>query len=144
MYEIQTEDFYKDISVDVKHRFDTSKYSGNHSSGIPSRSYKKVIGMFKDEGGGDIIDKFVGLRAKLYSYIIFEVEKSEDKKCDDEKCENEKCEKCNDDKKSIPRKCKGIKKSVIKKSIAHEDYKQCLSTGKKQLRKMNAIRSDRK
>ena len=34
MYEIQTEDFYKDISADVKHRFDTSNYSGNHSSGI--------------------------------------------------------------------------------------------------------------
>ena len=33
MYEIQTEDFYKDISVDVKHRFDTSDYSSNHTSG---------------------------------------------------------------------------------------------------------------
>ena len=36
MYEIQTEDFYKDISTDVKHRFDTSDYSPNHPSGIPS------------------------------------------------------------------------------------------------------------
>ena len=26
MYEIQTEDFYKDISADVKRRFDTSDY----------------------------------------------------------------------------------------------------------------------
>ena len=26
MYEIQTEDFYKDISADVKDRFDTSDY----------------------------------------------------------------------------------------------------------------------
>ena len=26
MYEIQTEDFYKDISANVKHRFDTSDY----------------------------------------------------------------------------------------------------------------------
>ena len=25
------------------------------------------------------------------------------------------------------KKCKGVKKSVVKKSIAHEDYKKCLS-----------------
>ena len=30
MYEIQTEDFYKDISQDVKHMFDTSDYPPNH------------------------------------------------------------------------------------------------------------------
>ena len=33
MYEIQTEDFYKDISVDVKYRFDTSNYPPDHLSG---------------------------------------------------------------------------------------------------------------
>ena len=53
-YEIQTEDFYKDISVDVKHRFDISDYSPNHPSGNPSRLNKKVIGMFKDEAGGKV------------------------------------------------------------------------------------------
>ena len=36
---------------------------------------------------------------------------------------------------------KGVKKSVVKKIIAHEDYKECLFTGKEQLRKMNVIRS---
>ena len=71
--------------------------------------------MFKDEAGGKVIDKFVGLRAKLYSYKMFEGEES--------------------------KKCKGVKKSVVKKSIAHEDYKKCLFTGKEQLRKMNIIRS---
>ena len=39
------------------------------------------------------------------------------------------------------KKCRGVKKSVVKKSIAHEDYKKCLFTGKEQLRKMNIIRS---
>ena len=67
--------------------------------------------MFKDEVNGDIIDEFVGLRAKLYSYKMFEGEES--------------------------KKCKGVKKSVVKKSITHEDYK----TGKEQLRKQNIIRS---
>ena len=117
MYEIQTEDFYKDISVDVKHRFDTSNYPPDHPSSIPSGFNKKVLCMFKDEAGGEVIDEFVGLRAKLYSYKMFEGEES--------------------------KKCKGVKKSVVKKSITHEDYKKCLFTGKEQLQKMNVIRSYR-
>ena len=112
MYEIQTEDFYKDISADVKRRFDTSDYRPNHPSGIPSGFNKKMLGMFKDEAGGEVIDEFVGLRAKLCS---FEGEES--------------------------KKCKGVKNSVVKKSIVHEDYKKCLFTGKEQLRSMNIIRS---
>ena len=114
MYEIQTEDFY---SSDVKHRFDTSDYPLDHPSCIPSGLNKTVLGMFKDEVGGKVIDEFVGLRAKLYSYKMFEGKES--------------------------KKCKGVKKSVVKKSIAHEDYKKCLYTGKEQLRKMNVIRSHR-
>ena len=112
MYEIETEDFYKDISGDVKDRFDTSDYPENHPSGIPTGINKKVLGMFKDEATGKIIKEFVGLRAKLYSYKMFEGEES--KKC---------------------------KKQVVEKSITHEDYKTCLLTGKEQLRKMNIIRS---
>ena len=79
MYEIQTEDFYKDISKDVKDRFDTSNYPTNHPSDIPSGFNKMVLSMFKDEVGGKIIDEFVGLRAKLYSFIMFEGEEA--KKC---------------------------------------------------------------
>ena len=115
MYEIQTEDFYNDISGDVKDRFDTSGYPSDHPSGIPSGFNKKVLGLFKDEVNGNVIDEFVGLRAKLYSYKMFEGEES--------------------------KKCKGVKKSVVKKNITHEDYKKCLLTGKEQLRKQNIIRS---
>ena len=114
MYEIETEDFYKDISGDVKDRFDTSDYPDNHPSGIPTGINKKVLGMFKDEVGGKIIKEFVGLRAKLYSYKMYEGEES--------------------------KKCKGIKKQVVERSITHEDYKTCLLTGKEQLRKMNIIK----
>ena len=115
MYEIETEDFYKDISKDVKDRFDTSDYPENHPSGIPTGINKKVLGMFKDEAAGKIIKEFVGLRAKLYSFIM------EDGK------EN--------------KRCKGVKAQVVKNSITHEDYKTCLRTGKEQLRKQNIIRS---
>ena len=115
LYEIQTEDFYKDISGDVKDRFDTSEYPEGHPSGIPTGINKKVLGMFKDEAKGKNIKEFVGLRSKLYSYKM------------DEGKEN--------------KKCKGIKKAVVKKSISHEDYKTCLETGKEQLRRQNIIRS---
>ena len=76
MYEIQTEDFYEDLSADVKHMFDTSDYPPNHPSCIPSGFNKKVLGMFKDEAGGKVIDEFVGLTANLYSYKMFEGEES--------------------------------------------------------------------
>ena len=115
LYEIQTEDFYKDIAGDVRDRFDTSDYPENHPSGIPTGINKKVLGMFKDEAAGKVIKEFVGLRAKLYSYKM------------DEGKEN--------------KRCKGIKKAVVKKSISHEDYKTCLTTGKEQLRRQNIIRS---
>ena len=103
--------------MDVEHRFDTSNYPPDHPSCIPCGLNKKVLGMFKDEVNGEVIGEFVGLRAKLYSYKMQEGEKS--------------------------KKCKGVKKSVVKKSITHEDYKKCLFTGKNQLRKMNVIRSYR-
>ena len=115
MYEIETEDFYKNISKDVKDRFDTSDYPENHPSGIPTGINKKVLGMFKDEAAGKRIKEFVGLRAKLYSFIM------EDGK------EN--------------KRCKGVKKQVVESSITHEDYKTCLRTGKEQLRKQNILRS---
>ncbi len=67
-YEIETEDFYKDINGDVKSTFDTSGMPKDHPSGIQTGMNKKVIGMMKDECGGKIMQEFVGLRAKLYSY----------------------------------------------------------------------------
>ena len=39
------------------------------------------------------------------------------------------------------KKCKGIRKAVVKESITHEDYKNCLLTGKEQLRKQTILRN---
>ncbi|CAH3018101.1 unnamed protein product, partial [Porites evermanni] len=116
MYQIYTDDFYKDISHDIKNKFDTSDYPPNHPSGILTGVNKKVIGMFKDEVAGKQITCFVGLRPKLYSFRI-----EEDKEV---------------------RKCKGIKKNVVKKKLDFDDYVQCLFSGKKEMRKMNIIRSE--
>ena len=115
LYEIQTKDFYMDISGDVKNRFDTSDYPENHPSGIPTGINKKVLGMFKDEAAGKNNKEFVGLRSKLYSLLM------EDGR------EN--------------KKCKGVKRQVVENSITHEDYKTCLITGKEKLARQNIIRS---
>ena len=114
-YEIETKDFYRDISSDVKEKFDTSNYPKDHPSGILTGVNKKVIGMFKDEAAGKQITEFVGLRAKLYSY---RVEEGYEEK-----------------------KCKGVKKAVIKRTITFDDYKDCLFNNKPAMRKMNVIRS---
>ena len=117
MYQIKTKDFYKDISPDVLSKFDTSDYPPDHKSGIPTGVNKKVIGMFKDEVAGKQITHFVGLRPKLYSFKIEEAMEV--------------------------RKCKGIKKNVIKKKLDFDDYVQCLLKGRKEMRKMKIIRSDK-
>ncbi|XP_073259356.1 uncharacterized protein [Porites lutea] len=116
LYQIHTDDFYKDISYDIKTKFDKSDYPPNHPSGILTGVNKKVIGMFKDEVAGRQITHFVGLRPKLYS---FKVEDG-----------------------SLTKKCKGIKKNVVKKGLVFEDYVECLFTGEKQMRTMKIIRSE--
>ena len=50
---------------------------------LPKEKNEIVIGLMKDELGGKNMTKFVGLRAKTYSYLIGNV--SEDKKADDTK-----------------------------------------------------------
>ena len=74
MYEIETEDFFKDIFPDVEKWYDTSNYPKDHPSKIQTDLNKKVIGMFKDECGGKQITEFVGLRSKLYAYKIHETD----------------------------------------------------------------------
>ena len=120
LYLIHTDDFYKDISIDIKDKFDTSDYPPNHESGILTGVNKKVIGMFKDEVAGQQITHFVGLRPKLYSFKV-EDERSEEK---------------------IVKKCKGIKKNVVKKGINFEDYVNCLFSGEKKMKSMKIITSE--
>ena len=80
--DINTDDIYKDIAEDVETRFDTSDYELDRPS--PKAKNKKVIGLMKDELGGKIMTRFVGLRAKTCSYLIDEG--SEDKKAKDAVC----------------------------------------------------------
>ena len=61
---------------------------------------KKVIGLMKDELSGEIMNKFVALRAKVYSHLADNNDKD--------------------------KKGKGTKKWVIKKKLKLKDYKNCL------------------
>ena len=100
---IKADDIYKDNAKDVETRFDTSNYELECNSidrPLPNGKNKKVIGSMKDELGGKIMTKFVGLRAETYSYLIDDG--SEDKKA------------------------KGTKKCVIKRKLKFENYKNCL------------------
>ena len=66
---IKTEDFFEDISNDVKKWFDTSNFNRNDKRFLPIGVNKKVPGLFKDELGGTIMTEFVRLRPKTYSYL---------------------------------------------------------------------------
>ena len=69
---IKTEDFYKDIADDVEKRFDTSNYECSSiecNRSLPTGRNKKVIGLMKDELGGNIMTEFVALKPKTYSLL---------------------------------------------------------------------------
>ena len=94
---IITDDIYKDTAEDVETRYDTLNYELDRA--LPKGRNKKVIGLMKGELDGNIMAKFVGLRAKTYSYLVDDG--SEDKKA------------------------KNTKKCFIKRKLKFENYKKC-------------------
>ena len=104
----------EDIYQDIAQNldnYDTSNYQPNHP--LFSNTNKKIIGKFKDELGGQLLTEFIGIRPKMYSYTGEESGK----------------------------RAKGVKKSVLKKTISHEDYKTCLLEKKVYSRDMPGLRS---
>ena len=113
-YEIKTENIYKDMYKN-KELFDLSDIRKEKLLKFKDDRNKKVIGKMKLEYVNNPIEEFIGLKSKMYS-IKF-ADGKEDKKA------------------------KGIVKSVIKKNIKHDMYKNTLETGGKIYSKMNVIRS---
>ena len=110
-YKIQTDNVYEDFYAD-KHSFDFSGYK--KESPFHNDESKKVIGKMKDELNEEIIEEFVGLRAKMYSL----------------KRKKEEMEKA-----------KGVKKNIVKRDISHQDYADCLFEERKFMHTMLTIRS---
>ena len=115
---IFTEDFYKNIAMDVKRRFDTSGYDKNDRRPLPIGVNKKMIGMFKDELNGKTMAKLCGPRSKTYVY-----------KMDDD------IEK---------KKVKRTKKYVIKPRIKFDHYTDSLFNNKTILRSQQRFKSNQK
>ena len=65
MYEINTEDVYEDFSSN-KEMFDFSNYLAKLK--YYNDSNKLVIGKMKDETGNIVIEEFVGMKQKMYSF----------------------------------------------------------------------------
>ncbi|XP_067673083.1 uncharacterized protein [Haliotis asinina] len=98
--------------------FDTSNYAPEDPKGLYSEHNRKVTGKMKDEAGGNIILEFCGLKSKMYSFLM------------------------QNDKELMEKKtAKGIKKSVIKKFLRHEMFRDCLFDGKPVSCSFNLIRS---
>ena len=67
IFDVETEDFYKDISKDVKRWFDTSGYDKNLERPLETGVNKKILGKFKDELNGNIIIDFISIGPKVYA-----------------------------------------------------------------------------
>ena len=96
---IKADDVYKHIAEDVETKFDASNYELDCRS-LPKGKNKKVIGLMKDKLRGKIMTKFVGLKAKTYSYLI--------------------------DHGSEDKIVKHTKNCVTKRKLKFENYKNCL------------------
>ena len=102
MYEIKTEDVYKDFTND-KEMFDFNIYSTNiysNKSKYHDNSNKLVVDKMKDETAGVAIEEFFELKPKMYSYLV--------------------------DGNREHKKTKGINKSIIAIIINHNEYQDVL------------------
>ena len=93
MYKIKMIDVYEDFSKD-REIFYFSNYS--IKSKYYDNSNKLVAGKMEDEIGSPIIEEFVGLKVKMYSFLV--------------------------DKNSEYKKAQGVNKNVFEK-ITHNEYK---------------------
>ncbi len=109
---VATEDVYKDLEK-IKEELDTSDYPKDHF--LHSQENKKVIGKFKDELNGEIMEEIICLRSKAYSYSVKGGKET--------------------------KKLKGISRSVVNRDITLNDYKVCLFEDTRQLNKMYRLNS---
>ncbi|XP_066601745.1 uncharacterized protein [Prorops nasuta] len=106
IYSIECDDVYSVMKNDIT-KFDNSDYPSDNQFGLPLAN-KKVPGLIKDENNGKIMTEFIGLRSKMYTFIV------------------QGCTK-------IIKKAKGVKGYVVDRSISFDDYKDCLNNFNKNI-----------
>ena len=99
MYEIYTDDVYEDLSRFASY-FDFSNYPSDHF--LHSKDRAKIPGTFKDETASKPIKAFVGLKSKMYAFVMAEGKEI--------------------------KAAKGVKKSVIHNCLKFENYVNCLNS----------------
>jgi hypothetical protein len=117
IYLFNVDDIYQYIRKD-SYRFDTSDYDPKNIYQIELKN-KKIPGLMKDENNGKIMLEFVGLRSKMYAYIV------------EEKLNTK-----------LIKKSKGSTKSSIQ-TITFDDYKECLFNNKLFEKTQKLIKSKR-
>lgn len=115
LYWIKTDDMYKDFrTFPYSDDFDFSDYSTDHPNYDEGRN-KKVLGKFKDEANGEVMEEFVGLMSKMYAFKTIN--------------------------NAITKKAKGVKKICLKKNLNFDHYKKCLFDDQIYYVRVNSIRS---
>src|SRR5690606_5848441 len=119
IFQVKTEDLFADMIKypELRNTFDSSNLSKTHPLYKPCIKNKGKYGCFKDETNGEVIEKFVGLRAKMYAVQY-----------------NEKLKK----------RAKGIKGCEVKKYMFDNYHKALMGTTADELRQeveMNTLRS---
>ena len=115
VYQIYTDDFYRDMKEDMEQWYDTSDYPPSHP--CHSKQNTKRLGFFKDETNGVPILEFIGLRAKMYSIRLADG--------------------------TTKMTAKGIDRGFVKRSIKHEQYRACLEDYTRTTANFKTIRSSR-
>ena len=113
--DIITEDFFEDISGDVKRWFNTSNYGGNDKRPLLIGQNEKVPGLFKDELGGRLLQKLLHLLPKTWVCLM--------------------------DDGSEQKKAKGTKTCVINCRLIFENYKDYLFNEKTILKNQQRFKS---
>ena len=103
IYKISSDDVYEELRPQARVYFDFSNYPERHM--LKNNCNKKVHGKFKDKSASKCRTEFVGLRSKMYSFML-------------------------DDKKGVGkaevRVAKGVQKSVIFNDLRFSTYLNCL------------------
>ena len=104
-----TKNFYEDFRND-KEMFDFSNYSTK--SEYYDDSNKLVVGKMNDERAGVVVKDFVGLKPKMYSFLVDDI--------------------------SEQKNTKGVYKSAVA-TISHNEYKNILLNNKCKRHSINRI-----
>lgn len=93
---VKTKNFYDDMKLHID-KFDTSNYDTNNIYNMPIT--ESVVGKFKDEMKGRVIQSYYGLCAKTYCVNVDNI---------------------------VKKKAKGVKANALSSQITQENYKQAV------------------